>query len=63
VTGDCCGGVVKKEEAEMNKLCRSCIRTCRQPEAMLLLSCPRYKKRPFEAQDVRFKQVELFDDK
>ncbi|MBW6510202.1 MAG: hypothetical protein K0A94_11755 [Desulfuromonadales bacterium] len=54
---------MKKEEAEMNKLCRSCIRTCRQPEAMLLLSCPRYKKRPFEAQDVRFKQVELFDDK
>ncbi len=53
----------KKDEAEMNKLCRSCIRTCRQPESMLLLSCPRYKQRPFDLEELRFKQIDLFNDK
>jgi hypothetical protein len=55
--------VKKEEEGEMNKLCRRCIRYCKQPQEMLLLSCPRYKKRPFKAEDLRFKQLDLFDDK
>jgi hypothetical protein len=64
VNSDCCGGVVKKEEEQkINKLCRHCIRTCKQPESMLLLSCPRYRKRPFNQEDVRFKQMDLFDEK
>jgi hypothetical protein len=27
---------------ELNQLCRSCRRTCKQPAALLIASCPRY---------------------
>jgi hypothetical protein len=55
--------VKKEEEQKINKLCRHCIRPCKQPESMMLLSCPRYKQRPFEPEDLRFKQLDLFDKK
>lgn len=58
------GASVKTKQSEpINKLCRSCIRTCKQPESMLLLSCPRYRQRPFAPQELRFKQLDLFDEK
>jgi len=29
-------------EGEVNQLCRSCRRTCKQPGTVLIASCPRY---------------------
>ncbi|HMB14837.1 MAG TPA: hypothetical protein VKN62_00875 [Pelovirga sp.] len=52
----------KKTSEPINKLCRNCIRTCKQPESMLLLTCPRYRQRPFASEELRFKQLDLFDD-
>lgn len=54
---------MKKEEQEINKLCRRCIHHCKQPQDMLLLSCPRYQQRPFDPEDIKFKQLDLFNDK
>ncbi|MFO7813787.1 MAG: hypothetical protein R6V21_12520 [Pelovirga sp.] len=51
----------KKPSEPINKLCRSCIRTCKQPESMVLLTCPRYRQRPFAPQELSFKQLDLFD--
>jgi hypothetical protein len=59
-----CGvNVGKKPSEPINKLCHSCIRTCKQPESMLLLTCPRYRQRPFASQELRFRQLDLFDEK
>lgn len=48
---------------KLNKLCRTCIRNCKQPQEVVLLSCPRYQQRPFAAQELSFSQLELFNDK
>lgn len=53
----------RKEFEQLNKLCRRCVRYCKQPASMLLLSCPRYQKRPFEAENLKFEQLGLFDGK
>ena len=48
---------------ECNALCRKCVRTCRQPAAVLLLDCPRFLPRPFKIAEHRFEQLELFKKK
>ncbi len=48
---------------ECNHLCRKCVRTCRQPAAVLLLDCPRFLPRPFKIAEHRFIQLGLFDQK
>ncbi len=54
---------MKEEKQEMNKLCRRCIRYCKQSQEILLLSCPRYMQRPFVAEELKFRQLGLFEDK
>lgn len=54
---------MKKEEAEINKLCRRCVRYCKQSQDILLLSCPRYQRRPFAPEELKYKQLDLFEDK
>ncbi len=51
----------KQGPEQINKLCRRCIRLCKQPTTMLLLSCPRYQQRPFKVEELKFQQLELFD--
>lgn len=53
----------KKKSDTINKLCRRCVRHCKQPQEVLLLSCPRYQQRPFAPEELRFKQLDLFDEK
>ncbi len=50
----------KTPEAVVNKLCRKCIRNCRQEEAVLLLDCPRFLPRPFKSEKLEFTQLDLF---
>ena len=47
-------------EARPNRLCRQCVRSCRQSEAVLLIDCPRFLKRPFKVEEPRYKQLDLF---
>ncbi|MFO7765140.1 MAG: hypothetical protein R6V33_01765 [Pelovirga sp.] len=54
---------MKRQQSEqINSLCRRCIRFCKQPATMLLLSCPRYQQRPFKTEELKFQQLELFSD-
>jgi hypothetical protein len=46
-----------------NKLCRKCVRSCRQSESVLLLDCPRFVRRPFKVEDASFTQLDLFGDR
>ncbi len=46
----------------INKLCLKCLRECKQPEANLLLECPRYYPLPFKVAKHRFDQIGLFED-
>lgn len=45
---------------EYNKLCLKCIRSCKQPLAMLMLDCPRFQPRPFKSEEHKFQQLDLF---
>lgn len=45
-----------------NKLCRRCLRHCRQPDHVLLLECPRFLKRPFKSPVYKFNQLDLFEE-
>ena len=47
---------------EITKLCRKCIRHCKQPAGMLMLDCPRFQPRPFKSEELKFQQLDLFDD-
>lgn len=47
----------------LNKLCRKCIRSCKQTEQMLMLDCPRFQPRPFKLEEHRFQQLDLFKPK
>lgn len=49
--------------SESNSLCRRCVRTCRQPAAVLLLDCPRFQKIPFKITEHKYRQLDLFTDK
>ncbi len=50
----------KTTDAAVNKLCRKCIRTCRQDESVLLVDCPRFLPRPFTSEELKFTQLDLF---
>lgn len=50
----------EKDRDEFNKICLKCIRHCKQPVAMLMLSCPRFQARPFKSEQFRFQQLDLF---
>lgn len=43
-----------------NKLCAHCLRHCKQPEAVLLVDCPRYLPFPFKVEKNRFEQLDMF---
>ncbi len=47
-------------EEQPNRLCRRCVRTCRQSRDVLLIDCPRFLKRPFKIEEPRYKQLDLF---
>ncbi len=47
---------------DANTLCKKCLRSCRQPEAVLLLDCPRYCPMPFKIAEHRFSQMDLFGE-
>jgi len=51
----------KAPPEEINRLCKGCLRECKQPACVLLLECPRYLKRPFKIASHRFDQLDLFD--
>lgn len=50
----------KTTEMIVNKLCRKCMRNCRQDESILLVDCPRYMARPFKSEELQFDQLDLF---
>lgn len=58
------GDGVKKlgPETKVNKLCGRCLRHCRQPEAAVLVDCPRFLPRPFKVAVHRFDQLDLFGE-
>ncbi len=43
-----------------NKLCRRCVRACRQQPDILLLDCPRFLPLPFKIADHALFQLDLF---
>ena len=51
-----------KPPEEINKLCRRCIRHCKQPDSILMLECPRFQPRPFKSEELKFSQLNLFDN-
>lgn len=51
---------MEKSTNEINKLCRRCIRQCRQPASMVMLECPRFLPRPFKSETLEFTQLDLF---
>jgi hypothetical protein len=46
---------------DCNSLCARCVRHCRQPAAVRLLECPRFRPFPFRIEKNRFEQLDLFD--
>ena len=50
----------KKAMKPCNKLCAKCLRHCKQPEAALLVDCPRYLPFPFKVEKNRYEQIDLF---
>ena len=50
----------KKEAKPCNKLCAKCLRHCKQPEAVLLVDCPRFLPFPFKVEKNRYEQIDLF---
>lgn len=52
----------EKDLQEINKLCKRCIRQCKQPAAMLMLECPRFQPRPFKSEQHKFDQLDLFGE-
>lgn len=52
--------MIRNNQEDYNKLCRKCIRSCKQPLAMLMLDCPRFQPRPFKSEEYKFQQLDLF---
>lgn len=50
----------KSEIKPCNKLCAKCLRHCKQPEAVLLVDCPRFLPFPFKVEKNRYEQIDLF---
>lgn len=46
--------------SDCNPLCAKCVRRCRQPAAVLLLECPRFRPYPFKIEKHRYEQLDLF---
>ncbi len=38
-------------DSRPNKLCRRCVRSCRQSDMIVLVDCPRFQPRPFKAKE------------
>ncbi len=53
--------MAEKNRFEINKLCRRCIRQCKQPDSIVMLECPRFQPRPFKSEELKFQQMDLFD--
>jgi hypothetical protein len=51
----------QKLHNDINKLCQRCIRQCKQPEAIVMLECPRFQARPFKSEQLKFEQLDLFE--
>lgn len=51
-----------KEQPAVNKLCRKCMRNCRQGEAVLMVDCARFLPRPFKSEELSFTQLDLFGE-
>ncbi len=49
---------MKERHVEANRLCLSCRRTCKQPVAVVITSCPRYYAGP-KVKRCTWKQLEL----
>ncbi|MBT0652335.1 hypothetical protein [Geomobilimonas luticola] len=49
---------MKERHIEANRLCLSCRRTCKQPAAVVIASCPRYYAGP-KVKRCTWKQLEL----
>ena len=47
-------------DSRPNKLCRRCVRTCRQSDMIVLVDCPRFQPRPFKVKEPPKDQLELF---
>ena len=54
--------MAEKNQFEVNKLCRRCIRPCKQSDTMIMLDCPRFQPRPFKSEVLKFEQIDLFDE-
>lgn len=50
----------QQEEDDINKLCRHCVRGCKQPSCIVMLDCPRFQPRPFKSEQHKFQQMDLF---
>jgi hypothetical protein len=50
----------EKAAADVNSLCKRCVRSCRQTSAITLVECPRFQPRPFKITAYRFDQLDLF---
>ena len=48
-------------DGEINALCQSCRRTCKQPMAVLIASCPRYYA-GMKPQKKKWQQLSLFQE-
>ena len=48
----------KMKEADMNRLCRTCRRKCKQQASALIASCPQYSPLPLDLRTT-WKQLEL----
>jgi hypothetical protein len=53
---------MERSAAEVNSLCKRCVRTCRQTTAITLIECPRFLPRPFKIVEHRFDQLDLFGE-
>lgn len=51
---------MERVSEEINKLCKRCIRHCKQADTIVMLECPRFQPRPFKSQEHKFQQLDLF---
>ncbi len=55
--------MVEEQQPTINKLCRGCVRQCKQLDTIVMLDCPRFQPRPFKSEELRFEQLDLFNGK
>ncbi len=54
--------MIEKNQGEINKLCARCVRQCKQTIDILMLDCPRFQPRPFKSEELKFQQLDLFEE-